>query len=248
MAGFLETLEITDNNIKDVSELNMVGYRKLDECLHGVWEGEMNLSGHHLLWDYDTTSDSYGSGKIFELNWSPLGFTGTKFHVTGLVLTPFETLIYVNNKDPLYDNYFTRTVGRTELTDAFITPFDETNLVYLETYKDEYPTGYDSTGLYCYLYDQSDNLLTGLVPLVCKKYAASTFTNTAYNLRKYYVVIPPGNGYATTKIKTVTLKDSGGTTVLTQTLKRTASSITVDEEVAKFKHTTLIVDFGCKNS
>lgn len=69
-----------------------------------VWEGQIRVSGVYPdLIDMDTSSASFGSGKVITLNLSPLGISATKFQVKGIVVEANQTTIIISNDDVMVE-------------------------------------------------------------------------------------------------------------------------------------------------
>ena len=239
MKGMAETLVITDESLNSLEEVDKAAYAMLDAVQRDVWEGSIRLSGQHKgVFDWNTSSDTYGSGNIITLNWSPLGISATKFKVKGMVLTPLTTEIFISNVDPALKNRLTEGWGRSVRGESFHSPVGLPGVVYGFSYAAATIT---AATLYMELCDSAGTALPGQRRVLCTKYA-----NTDYNLNVYHAEFAPGNGYSSTiggvgQVKLYTAR-TGGAAANTIDLTRTVDSITVDEEVDKFKTMKLIFE------
>lgn len=243
MSGLVDTLKVTNDNLRDQTQVSDEAIRLMDAIVRDVWEGAIRLSGQHLcLWDTDTTSDSYGSGKIIKLYWSPLGISALKMKVTSLLLRKNSTEIYVNNTDPLLDNVISRTMGTTEKLDSFAAPIGTADTVFLEAYDSTVVT---DASLYMELEDEDGTDLKNMSRVLCSKYSSST-----YNSNTYHAEFEKQNGYSAKQVRYIKLYTAltGGSLRTTIDLQRTVSSIDIDEKIDKFKTNRIIVESTCKAS
>jgi hypothetical protein len=207
-----------------------------------TWEGEIELSGQWRCFDWDTTSDTYGSGKPIVLYWSPLGISNTKFKVTRMIMKRLTTSIYVNNVDPLVNNRITRTMGNQERSESFLGQTGVAETVFCYTYNSAaIDTATDP--LYMELENSGGTDLWHRVKCV-------KFTDTANNLRVYHALFPAGftgglNGIDRIKLYTAA---TGGTLIETIELTRTVDSIVIDEAPEKLFLSDLIIEVLAPNS
>jgi len=244
LSGLTETLKVTDENIRDLTQLDAEAIRLMDAVTRDVWEGAIQLSGQHLgLWDTDTTSDSYGSGKILKMYWSPLGISAVKMKVTRLILRKNSTEIYVNNIDTLILNKLSRSMGTMEKIDAFVAPTGSAENVFLETYDATVAT---DAALYMELEDEDGTDLSNMHRVLCTRFA----NNANLNANTYHAEFERQNGYSAKQVRYIKLytKLTGGSLRTTIDLQRTVSSIDIDEKVDKFKTNRLVIEVTHKAS
>ncbi len=242
MSGIVETLKVSDNNLRSLEDVDRECWRLLDAVNCDVWEGEIVLSGQHEdMMDWDNSSDTYGSGNIVTINYSPLGISNTKFKVTAMKLRPFETSIYINNRNPWLENKLTRSFGRMEMSEAFASPIGYVETIFLEVFEDTVIT--DAT-LYMELHDNSD------VAFAWDRIPCTKFSNSDYNVNVYHCEIPPGFRAGDQGVRYIELYTAatGGTKRADIDLNKTVSSIPIDVRPDKFMETTLIIEVSCPSS
>lgn len=245
--GMVETMFEQDNGYINVTDLEAAAYQALGSVIRDQWEGDIRLSGQHLLWDWDTTSDTYGSGKIVTLNWSPLGISDVDLKVKEVELGPNTTSIRVTNADDIRSLLYRYTRGGIERLDSTASPEGYPMHTYGTTHVNNTISESVAGTIYMELKDASNVLLTGLVRVKC-----TVTSDTTTNLKVIRGVFETYNGYSTAPVRYVNLYNaiSGGAVITNGNidLYRTVSSIEVDERVDKFKGTRLTFEVTCKAS
>jgi hypothetical protein len=226
-------LRVNDDTLCTNDQVNAEAERLMLAISRNSWEGAIGLSGQFRCIDWDSTSDSFGSGKVVTLTWGPLGISALKMKVTRAVMTPHETVIYVNNVDPKLRNNLTRSMGSEERTGSFLPSTGIAETVYAMSYfTTAITTGTDP--LYAEIEDGVGTDLWHRVK--CTKYE-----NTTLNLRTYHFELEAG--FMAT-IATIKLYDAmtAGNLIATISLSRTVSSIVIDETISKLFASRVIVE------
>jgi hypothetical protein len=245
MHGVVETLTVTDDNLRTLEDCNREAYRLLDAVTRDVWEGKITLYGHHTaLWDFDNTSDSYGSGKIIKLYWSPLGISNMKMKITGIEFTTYTTIITVNNTDMELLNRVTRGLGNIDRLESLTAVIGDPESLILEYYYYILPARDGDT--YMRIYDDTNTLMTPQDGQLCTKFA-----NTDYNSRTYHAEFERTNCDGANKVRYVELYDSTGILYkfdLMASESCGAGTIDVDLKISKYRSHRLIVEINLRNA
>ena len=241
MDGVVEHLNITDDNLRSLEDVDRECWRLLDAVQRDVWEGSIILSGQHEdVMDWNPANETYGSGNIVTVNWSPLGISAVAMKVTGMVLGPLTTEIYVNNVDTLLKNRLTEGWGRSERSESFYAPMGFVDNIFLEV---NTTTVITDAVLYMEVHDSGGAVTWDRI--LCTK-----FTNSDYNTNVYHAEVPSGFSVGMQGIEHVRLYTAatGGTQRVTIDLNQTVSSIVTDVRPDKFKSTKLIIEVSCPSS
>jgi len=255
MDGAAEWLVFNDPNIRSYDEANTEAYRILDSVNRDVWEGTIKISGQYLAFDFDTSSASFGSGKIIKLNWSPLQISALKMKVTGMQMKKNETTLFVNNIDPIVKNRKTEGWGREVRTASFGIPTEVDNVAFINVFLDDTITG---TPAYLLFKDSAGSYLDNLIPTDVTIYKSSDiYSPDKYNLSSMVGVMKGSNGFTKDSAYTaaeprtigeIEVYDSSDVLLKTVDLIQTVSSVDIDESILKFKGQKAIVEINYKTA
>jgi len=240
--GQIGTMKVSRPDLCDLGMVNAEAYRLLDAVSRDLWEGSISLSGHHLVcWSTDPTQDDYGAGRLIKLYWSPMGISAVKFKITQMVITPTRTEIFVNNVDPLLTNYVTQSFGALGRLDSYMAPVGLVDNIYIETYSDSVITS--DHNVYMKLYDENNVVLTSHDQALCIR-----FDSPNYNAITYHAEFEKGNGYSDQLVRYVELNTIEHGQLAKIDLRRTTSSIEIDERARKTDTNRLIVELTAKRA
>ena len=242
LGGMCETYYEYDETLSNLADVNARAFGLLRGFARNTWEGSMSLSGHHILFDVDNTSDTFGSGQIITLNWSPLGISDTKFKVKRWVLSPVQTMVELSNVDTNLQYWLTR--GAKEKLELFQSPVGYADTVVGSSHVDAVIAG---TTLYMELCDSSGDPIDHSRRVLC---TVMTDPSSTYNLKIIHGEFGLADGYSSVPIEYVKIYDSmTASSVVTNgsiDLYRTVSDIVIDERVDKFKRNRLVFEVTCK--
>lgn len=244
MEGFTNVQKIVDDNLVVLSDVQARGDAAIMAYNFNVWEGDLIVSGvYPELIDLDTSSASFGSGKIITVNLSPVGIVAQKFKVLGVKVEANQTTITVSNKDLAVLNaqkYINLKANRTE---AFYAPVGLADNAYIAVYDGTVNNG---STYWMELQDGSGNPIAGSRRLLCTKHSIGPL-----NLNVYHAEFESDNGHATPPggVRYIALYAAvtGGAPAASCDMYAVGPPY-VDERFDKFKGTRLIVDYMTKNS
>lgn len=246
MEGFGNVLKLVDDNLTKMADVQAMGDGSLAAYATNVWEGQIKVSGVYPdLIDLDTSSATFGSGKIITLNLSPLGISAVKLKVKGIVVEANQTTITVSNDDVMVDNAQRYYNTKSQRTEAFYAPVGLVDNMYVAVFYDGVVDWADG---YMGMLDGGGNLLSGCTPTHCDKHPVS-----ALNLNVYHAEFEADNSYSTPpkgvryirmgnapNIMSLGAGDRADYNLLDPAAPRR------DERFDKFKTSRLIVDFLTK--
>ncbi len=241
MEGFANVLKLVDDNLTKMSDVQAMGDGSLAAYATNVWEGQVKVSGVYPdLIDLDTSSASFGSGKVITLNLSMLGIVATKFKVKGVVVEANQTTITISNDDVMVDNAQRYYNAKAQRTEAFLAPVGLVDNAYIAVYVDQAIDYADGT---IRLMDNTPSYIPGL----SKEFSKHSIT--ALNLNVYHAEFERDDGHSIPpsgvgRIRLV----SSVVPYQTQYLLYDGTAPVRDERFDKFKTSRLIVDFLTKIS
>ncbi len=180
-----ETLQ--DDSLQTLEDCRAYGKAYLDSVRpsYDAWEGQLSVAGVYPdLFDLNVASDTYGSGQIITLNYSPLGISGLKAKVKGIRVMGTKTEITLSSEDILVNNRFSDVAWRAARSESFISPTDAESNVVIEAYSATPRTGPAQLGLIA-----NQAVIPGHIIVPC------TVTDDAeLNLRTIHAEVEAANG------------------------------------------------------
>lgn len=241
MRGFLkgETIRSANNSSLDVCFKTAKSV--MESSSPNIIEGSIVVSGCFPdLMDITAANDTYGSGKIISLNYSPLGIVDVDFKVKGVVVSSNTTEIQLSNTDILKKNAIEDNKTYRDSTSTFYVPVGDEGTKYLHIYD---AVAEDCTTAYMSLQTDAGAELTNLQRVLCTKYV-----DTINNLNIYHAEFIAGNGYSVSMIGQVKLYDAETSGNVEADYDLNTSSPTIYLGLYKYTGDKLIVDYTTKIS
>jgi len=234
---------VYDPNLTTLSDAHKRAYAILDSYHRSAWEGTLMVDGvypHLMMVD----SESWGSGGIITLNYSPLGISATKFKVLGVRVGTNTTEIEITNAGKLRKNTIRENQKKTFATENYASPVEPQSTIYIYARSETVVT---STSLFAQLSSNG----VGTILASHGNYAAHRVPCTKltvpggaspYNVNSYYAVFEAENGYGDVESMQLYEDLTGGSAVATYDL----GSISLLAQPYKSKLSRVILDFACK--
>jgi len=239
MEGFANVLKMVDDNLTKMSDVQAMGDGSLAAYSTNVWEGQIKVSGVYPdLIDLDTSSATFGSGKIITLNLSPLGISALKLKVKGVVVEANQTTITISNDDVMVNNAQRYYNAKAQRSEAFLAPVGLVDNMYVAVFIDDVA---DYSPGWVELRYESGGAIPGLSKVPTKHQV------TALNLNVYHAEFEAADGHSAiggtmVGVGMIYLRQSSGSANYKTYDLYVSTDPVRDERFHKFKTNRLIVD------
>lgn len=185
-----------DESLLTMGEVDKKAWAILKSFARDTWEGRVTLTGvYPEVRDYDYGNETYGSGNIITMTYSPLGISSaTKFKVMGFRMGPNTTEVQLSNDDTLTQNRLTRGMGKAYKSESFLTPDDMQTELFIEVFDD------NAEVVTANSYMQLKHGSTGWIT---SRQLCTLYYDTDMNMAVYHAEFEPNNGYTVSGTDTI---------------------------------------------